>query len=281
MRFEWRHEGPAEACGSNCRVWISAVGYLTSDTPREFEAFAQKHDVRGAVLVSRFRRRLGAGHDRARPHHPPLRNDHHRGQDHAAAADRAGRAARAARRPSQLRIHVRLPAARRLASLRAAAGARAGAPDLARQEAQERARIRAIPPRSSTSCSATSGGWRNTRSRWAAGSSCSRPRCGFRHGSRCMRSPARRFRRMRLNTVETPVRAGRADDVLDAGRRPHWRRSATKVPGAMSDCRSRNGHGRAAHSVAHAYERAPAAVLAEQPGVIGTRVLSHSVTLWA
>jgi hypothetical protein len=51
MRFEWRHEGPAEACGSNCRVWISAVGYLTSDTPREFEAFAQKKDVRGAVLV--------------------------------------------------------------------------------------------------------------------------------------------------------------------------------------------------------------------------------------
>jgi len=51
MRFEWRHEGPAEACGSNCRVWISAVGYLTSDTAREFEAFAQKRDVRGAVLV--------------------------------------------------------------------------------------------------------------------------------------------------------------------------------------------------------------------------------------
>jgi hypothetical protein len=51
MRFEWRREGPAEACGSNCRVWISAVGYLTSDTPREFESFAKKSDVRGAVLV--------------------------------------------------------------------------------------------------------------------------------------------------------------------------------------------------------------------------------------
>jgi hypothetical protein len=51
MRFEWRQEGPAEACGSNCRVWISAVGYLTSDTAREFEAFAKKKDVRGAVLV--------------------------------------------------------------------------------------------------------------------------------------------------------------------------------------------------------------------------------------
>jgi hypothetical protein len=51
MRFELRREGPAEACGSNCRVWVSAVGYLTSDTPREFENFTQKHDVRGGVLV--------------------------------------------------------------------------------------------------------------------------------------------------------------------------------------------------------------------------------------
>ena len=51
MRFEWRREGPASVCGSSCRVWISAVGYLTSDTAREFEAFAEKRDVRGAVLV--------------------------------------------------------------------------------------------------------------------------------------------------------------------------------------------------------------------------------------
>jgi hypothetical protein len=51
MRFELRREGPADACGSSCRVWVSAVGYLTSDTAREFDAFAQKHDVRGAVLA--------------------------------------------------------------------------------------------------------------------------------------------------------------------------------------------------------------------------------------
>jgi hypothetical protein len=51
MRFEWRHEGPFSACGSNCRVWISAVGYITADTPREFEAFAKDPRVRGAVLV--------------------------------------------------------------------------------------------------------------------------------------------------------------------------------------------------------------------------------------
>jgi hypothetical protein len=51
MRFEWRREGPADVCGQSCRVWISAVGYITSDTPREFEAFAKDPNVRGAVLV--------------------------------------------------------------------------------------------------------------------------------------------------------------------------------------------------------------------------------------
>jgi hypothetical protein len=51
MRFEWRREGPAEACGANCRVWISAVGYITADTPREFEAFVKDPRARGAVLA--------------------------------------------------------------------------------------------------------------------------------------------------------------------------------------------------------------------------------------
>ena len=51
MRFEWRREGPADVCAPNCRVWISAVGYITSDTPREFETFAKDPNVRGAVLV--------------------------------------------------------------------------------------------------------------------------------------------------------------------------------------------------------------------------------------
>lgn len=49
MRFEWRHEGPN--CGSQCRSWISATGYITSDTAREFEAFAQDPKARGAVIV--------------------------------------------------------------------------------------------------------------------------------------------------------------------------------------------------------------------------------------
>ena len=51
MRFEWRREGPSEVCGSNCRVWISAVGYITADTPRTFEAFAKDPNTQGAVLV--------------------------------------------------------------------------------------------------------------------------------------------------------------------------------------------------------------------------------------
>src|ERR1700730_4262900 len=51
MRFEWRSEGPAEVCGESCRVWISAVGYITSDTPRQFETFAKDPKTRGAVLV--------------------------------------------------------------------------------------------------------------------------------------------------------------------------------------------------------------------------------------
>src|SRR5947209_7655184 len=51
MRFEWRREGPADVCGTECRVWISATGYITADTPREFEAFAKDPNTRGAVLV--------------------------------------------------------------------------------------------------------------------------------------------------------------------------------------------------------------------------------------
>jgi hypothetical protein len=51
MRFEWRREGPPDTCGVNCRTWISAVGYITADTPREFEAVAADPHAKGAVLV--------------------------------------------------------------------------------------------------------------------------------------------------------------------------------------------------------------------------------------
>ena len=51
MHFQWQEEGPAEACGSHCRTWISAVGTITADTASEFSDFAKEHDVRGATLV--------------------------------------------------------------------------------------------------------------------------------------------------------------------------------------------------------------------------------------
>jgi hypothetical protein len=51
MSFEWRREGPAETCGKSCRTWISAVGVITADTPREFAKFVQSADARGAMIA--------------------------------------------------------------------------------------------------------------------------------------------------------------------------------------------------------------------------------------
>ncbi len=51
MQFEMWREGPTEACGTKCRAWVSASGAFTSDTPRDFEAFARGRDLRGMTLV--------------------------------------------------------------------------------------------------------------------------------------------------------------------------------------------------------------------------------------
>src|SRR6266850_1030512 len=51
MRFAAHQEGPAEACGANCRVLISASGMITADTPKDFDAFARDRDLRGATIV--------------------------------------------------------------------------------------------------------------------------------------------------------------------------------------------------------------------------------------
>jgi len=51
MQFELHREGPASACGENCRTWISAIGAITRDTPGDFATFARDHDVQGATLV--------------------------------------------------------------------------------------------------------------------------------------------------------------------------------------------------------------------------------------
>jgi hypothetical protein len=51
MQFMRQQEGPTEACGANCRVFVFASGMITADTPRRFEAFAREHDLSGATMV--------------------------------------------------------------------------------------------------------------------------------------------------------------------------------------------------------------------------------------
>jgi len=51
MQFEWRVEGPAEACGAKCRTWVSAIGTITADTVHDFREFARQHDLHGMTLA--------------------------------------------------------------------------------------------------------------------------------------------------------------------------------------------------------------------------------------
>lgn len=45
MKFNWF------ACEFNCRGWISAVGVVTADSPRDFDDFARARDLTGATIV--------------------------------------------------------------------------------------------------------------------------------------------------------------------------------------------------------------------------------------
>jgi hypothetical protein len=45
MKFGW------VACEPNCRGWISAVGIITGDTPKDFEDFARGRQLGGATVV--------------------------------------------------------------------------------------------------------------------------------------------------------------------------------------------------------------------------------------
>jgi hypothetical protein len=45
MRFSWVE------CQPNCRGWISAVGIVTADSPREFDEFARGRDLGGTTMV--------------------------------------------------------------------------------------------------------------------------------------------------------------------------------------------------------------------------------------
>ena len=45
MHFNW------VACQPDCKGWVSAVGIVTSDSPREFEEFARDRQLAGATIV--------------------------------------------------------------------------------------------------------------------------------------------------------------------------------------------------------------------------------------
>jgi hypothetical protein len=45
MKFGWI------ACEPNCRGWVSAVGVVTADSPKEFDEFASNRDLHGATIV--------------------------------------------------------------------------------------------------------------------------------------------------------------------------------------------------------------------------------------
>jgi hypothetical protein len=45
MKFGW------VACEPNCRGWVSAVGIITGDTPRDFEEFSRGRQLGGATVV--------------------------------------------------------------------------------------------------------------------------------------------------------------------------------------------------------------------------------------
>jgi hypothetical protein len=45
MHFNWI------ACQPNCRGWVSAVGIVTADSPREFDEFARGRELNGATIV--------------------------------------------------------------------------------------------------------------------------------------------------------------------------------------------------------------------------------------
>ena len=51
MHFELQKEGPAATCAGRCRLFISASGAITAETPRDFESFAQDRDLSGAIVV--------------------------------------------------------------------------------------------------------------------------------------------------------------------------------------------------------------------------------------
>lgn len=51
MKFSWNPDTRSGACEPQCKGWVTATGIVTSDTYRQFEEFAKRHDLRGATVV--------------------------------------------------------------------------------------------------------------------------------------------------------------------------------------------------------------------------------------
>ena len=133
MQFELWTEGPAQACGADCRTWVSASGAITSDTPRDFDTFAKKNkldgttialdsdggSVLGALGLGRAIRRLGMTTTV--------------GKTIDLGATDGGRKRAQAPGAGLLRIDVRLRAARRRRAPRSGGGAGHGSSNLARR----------------------------------------------------------------------------------------------------------------------------------------------------
>src|SRR3954451_11348445 len=51
MQFDIWTEGPAQACGNDCRTWVSASGAITADTPKDFDAFAKRNKIDGVTIA--------------------------------------------------------------------------------------------------------------------------------------------------------------------------------------------------------------------------------------
>jgi hypothetical protein len=94
------------ACQPNCRGWVSAVGIVTADSPRDFDEFARPTTRRRDDCAG-FQRRFGQRFDRARTALTPRGADYRRHQ--RPDQYRAGRFCQYCSL-GVLRIDVRVPA---------------------------------------------------------------------------------------------------------------------------------------------------------------------------
>jgi hypothetical protein len=51
MHFALRLQGPADICGTSCKLLVAASGAITADTANQFQAFAKNRKLAGATVV--------------------------------------------------------------------------------------------------------------------------------------------------------------------------------------------------------------------------------------